>query len=278
MADQVTVSFGPRRVLGWLLLAFACCLAFIIVYILHVARLNAGIYTGLLLYLVVLALASFNSRKKVPFLPLLRASTWLQLHIYVGLFSCLLFFLHIGWRWPNGIFEGVLAAVFAIVALSGVLGLFISRILPPRMTESGESLIYERIPRHREKLTGEIEALALKAETEAESSVLSDLYFKRLQPFMDRVPGVFLCLASSDQAFLRVRQEIDASRRYVNEQEATILNEVAEVIEAKRNLDLQFSAMHLLRLWLFVHIPFTVSLLILGFAHGLLALWLGARP
>ena len=42
-------------------------------------------------------------------------------------------------------------------------------------------------------------------------------------------------------------------------------------MSGKRNLDFQFAAQRLLRLWLFVHIPFTYSLILLGLAHGLVA-------
>ena len=43
-----------------------------------------AMYTGWLLLALVLGLTFFNARKKLPFLPLLSASTWLQAHIYLG--------------------------------------------------------------------------------------------------------------------------------------------------------------------------------------------------
>ena len=52
----------------------------------HSLRPDAN-YTGLALFAVILFLTLFNARKKIPFLPVLKASTWMQLHIYIGFFT-----------------------------------------------------------------------------------------------------------------------------------------------------------------------------------------------
>ena len=70
---------------------------------------------------LVVFLAAFNWRKKLSVLPIGTAAFWLQLHIYAGFFTIFVFVAHIGYRWPNGSFESALAAVFTIVATSGVL-------------------------------------------------------------------------------------------------------------------------------------------------------------
>ena len=53
--------------------------------------------------------------------------------------------------------------------------------------------------------------------------------------------------------------------------------EVQEWIEAKENLDFQESSMRLLKGWLFVHIPLTYSLILLGIAHGVIVLMYGGN-
>src|SRR6185436_18907582 len=82
-----------------------------------------GVITGLALLGLCVVLGLFNSRKKLPFLPLLRAATWTQFHLYAGWFAIFLFLLHTGLRPPDGQFETLLFAVFSLVAVSGVLGL-----------------------------------------------------------------------------------------------------------------------------------------------------------
>ena len=45
----------------------------------------------------------------------------------------------------------------ALVVASGAFGLWLSRWLPPRLTRSGESLVFERIPMLRHRLVTEAE-------------------------------------------------------------------------------------------------------------------------
>ena len=70
----------------------------------------------------------------------------MQLHIYVGWSTFVVFGFHIGWKTPNGYLEGFLALLYLVVALSGVYGLFITRLVPKRLTAIGEEVVFERIP------------------------------------------------------------------------------------------------------------------------------------
>jgi len=64
--------------------------------------------SGWLLLASFLFLGLYGARKKVPFLPLGRVSSWLSLHIGTGLIAVALFFVHTGGRWPSGGFETTL--------------------------------------------------------------------------------------------------------------------------------------------------------------------------
>lgn len=236
------------------------------------ALLPVAVYSGWLLLGLVLVLTFFNARKKLPFLPLLSASTWMQAHIYLGWFGCFVFVLHTGGRIPNGGLEGLLAAAFAGVAVSGALGLWLSRWLPPRLVRSGESLVYERIPVLRHRLAQEVKELVRRAETDAGSSTLPDLYQRVLHAYFLRVPPVLSPLTGDDREFHRVKLELESSRRYLNEAEQELAGQLAALLEAKRNLDVQLAGQRLLKLWLFLHIPLTYGLLVLIAAHVWLVL------
>lgn len=239
--------------------------------ILRAALRPDAIYTGALLLFLVLALTLFNARKKLPFLPLVRAAVWLQIHIYAGWFCLFVFLLHIRFRVPDGPLEIALAIVFLIVILSGIFGLYISRELPPRMARSGEALLYERMPSFRLRIQREVEDLVRQAEKETESSTLGDFYVQYLRNFFTRVPSAFAALAAADRAPHALLAEMNALRRYLNEREKAIADEIRDWIETKQNLDFQYASQRLLKLWLFVHIPFTYSLILLGIAHGVIA-------
>ena len=239
--------------------------------LLRVALRQDAVYTGLLLLLLVLALALFNARKKLPFLPLTKAATWLEIHIYAGWFSVFVFLLHVRFHMPSGAMEMILALIFCVVVLSGIFGLYISRDLPPRMASSGEALLYECVPAFRLRIQQNVEDLVRKAESETKSSTLGDFYVQHLCHFFMRTPRAISALAGADRGLHVLLAEMNALDRYLSEQEKAFANEIRDWIETKQNLDFQYAAQRLLKLWLFVHIPFTYSLILLGIAHGIIA-------
>ncbi|SDR97928.1 hypothetical protein [Opitutus sp. GAS368] len=238
----------------------------------RVALRPVALYSGWLLLALVLALTFFNARKKLPFFPLISASHWLQAHIYLGWLACVVFVLHTGGRWPDGAVEVPLALAFVFVAGSGVLGLWLSRWLPPRLTRSGESLVYERIPMLRHRLVTEVKQVVRGAETETQSTTLGDFYVRVLAGYFAHVPAWLAPLAGGDAEHHRVKLELEALRQFLSVREIALADQLADLIEAKRNLDNQFAGQRLLKLWLFVHIPLTFVLLVFTAGHVWLVL------
>jgi hypothetical protein len=230
-------------------------------------------YTGWLLLGLLLLLTLFNARKKLPFLPLWGASAWLQFHVYTGWFSALVFLLHTEAKVPGGPLGFTLWAGYLLVTASGVFGLWLSRWLPPQLARSGESLVYERIPRLRRELEDEAATLVRQAETEAASSTLADFHRQILAPYFAHTPALFAPLGGDDAAHHRARHDLAALRRFLNEREMIIADQLDEIMDAKRNLDAQFGGQRLLKAWLFAHIPLTYGLLVVIAAH----VWLVAH-
>jgi hypothetical protein len=255
----------------------ASAVTWVLNLVLQISLRESAIYSGFLLLALVLGLTLFNSRKKLPFLPLVRASTWLQIHIYAGYFCFFIFLLHIHFSLPRGALETTLAAVFCVVIFSGFFGIFISRFLPPRLTLSGEPLIYERIPAYRREIQEKVEALVRKAEIETQSSTLADFYLGELHQFFQSLPNAFGALGGIDRRSYRLLRKLAALNRYLDDAEQTIAVEMRDWIETAQNIYFQYAAQRLLKLWLFVHIPFTYSLILLALVHAALALIYGGR-
>jgi hypothetical protein len=273
MAKSALISFKKRRITAAVCLVVAVAALLIADRMGRVALLPTAIYSGLVLMGLMVLLTLFNARKKLLFLPIFKASTWLQFHIYAGLFSLALFLVHIGWSFSGGVLEGILAAVFFVVFLSGLFGLYISRRMPAKLTRSGESLVYERIPFHRRRMIEEIEKLVERAEVETRSSTLADFYHSRMESFIrSAAPKIPHFVAPDRSPAVRLRGELREHQRYLSDEERELADELGEWLETKDNLDNQQSGQRLLKLWLFVHIPATYSLLILGVVHGILAL------
>jgi hypothetical protein len=270
--DAALTNLGRRRTLWWVGSAVAAAALALAASALRTALLPAALWSGALLYVMVLALALFGARKKVPFLPLMRVSTWMQVHIYAGWLAVLVFFLHVGFHLPHGRLNVLLAAAFILVALSGAAGLALTRWLPARLTLSGEPLTYERIPEFRLEIRRRAETLIAAADRESESSTLGDFYLNHLLRYIAWRPGILTVPFGRQARYWRTAGTLASLDRYFNPRERELAGDLRELIEAKRNLDNQLTGQRLLKLWLFVHIPASCSLLLLGLAHGLIAL------
>src|SRR6266550_585584 len=80
---------------------------------------NYAYFTGWILFAAMVFLTIYNARKKLPFLPLGSSESWLQVHIYVGFFTVVLFLIHLNFRIPSGWFEITLAGLYFLVTGSG---------------------------------------------------------------------------------------------------------------------------------------------------------------
>ncbi|HEY2574146.1 MAG TPA: hypothetical protein VGH65_08755 [Verrucomicrobiaceae bacterium] len=263
--------FTQRRLRNILSLAAAAFGCVALWRLLAMALRPVAVYSGLALLATVVFLAFFNTRKKLPFLPLVKASTWLQIHIYAGWFSVLLFLVHLDFKLPTGSLELILAALFVVVAASGMVGLLLSRMLPPAITRSGEPLVYERIPRFERELRADVESIVERAESETKSTAIGEFYLSVLAPYFHTSAGILMPMRTPDRSMQRVLQRLDHFSRYLDEKEIRFAEKLRACIERKRNLDFQKSAQRVLKLWLFVHIPFTYSLLIVAAVHAWLA-------
>ena len=115
--------------------------------------------TGYILLGSLFLLTAFGMRKRIPSIAQLgSAAFWMQMHIYVGLATFVMFGFHVGWRIPSGGFEILLTTLYLIVAISGVYGLYATRTIPRKLTAIHDEVIYERIPSFRAKLAAEARA------------------------------------------------------------------------------------------------------------------------
>ena len=223
--------------------------------------------TGWVLLGVILFLALYNGRKKIPFLPLGSSETWLQLHIYIGYLALVIFVVHGNYRWPSGGFEIALASVFGVVMLSGVGGLVLSRQIPRRLALRGGEVFFERIPAYRRAILDRAEKLAVDSTRQTEASTLLEFYTRDLREFF-AARGRYLPHWFEDQSRVqRVLARVEDLKRFTNDSENQVLEEFAELVRERDRLDYHAALQGILKGWLFVHIPFTVSLLVFILAH-----------
>lgn len=223
--------------------------------------------TGWALLGVILLLALYNGRKKLPFLPLLSSEEWLQFHIYAGLLTGVLFAVHVSYKIPAGWFQGVLAWLYLLVMASGFFGLFLSRTIPKRLTTRGGEVLFERIPSLRRQLQEQAGQLALQSVAESKSGTIADFYLRELKDFFNGPRNCSSHWSGDGSPVNRLLTKISDVQRYLNEQERATLEKIAVLVRQKDGLDYHYAHQLLLKTWLFVHIPLTYSLLLFTVVH-----------
>ncbi len=271
-------TFAERR---WVAVTVTVLVAIALVVLFafyHLSMRVSAYPSGWLLLIAVLFLAAYNVRKKLTYPPLLKSSHWLQLHMYVGLLSIVLFLGHTGLRVPNGVFEGLLALLYVCTAASGLIGLAFSRLIPSRLTVRGEEVLFERIPLFRRKLRERAEALVVESVGESGRSTIADFYEERLGDYFSGPRYRWRHLAQSTRHLKRLLGDLASEQRYLDEEEGARAEQLAGLIETKDQLDCHQAMQGLLKAWLFVHIPLTYALLLFALVHLVLVhAFAGAR-
>jgi hypothetical protein len=232
----------------------------------HAQLPNYAFISGWVLFGFMVMLTLFNARKKLPFLPLARSETWLQIHIYGGFFTVILFLIHLNFRPPRGGFDITLTVLFGIVTVSGIVGLVLSRVLPRRLKVRGGEVLYEKIPAIRHALQVKAETLALGGQ--AASPIIAEFYSRRLAGFFAGPQNFWQhLLLESSQSINELLANVQDLRRLLSAADAATLDQLALWARQKDGLDYHHSLQTTLKLWLFVHLPFTYLLMLFTFWH-----------
>lgn len=227
------------------------------------------IHSGLLLAGLVLICAAYGVRRRLPLTRWTQLATWFSLHLWAGWLALAAYVVHAGVAWPTGRLEQALALVFAGVAGSGLVGLWLSRRLPGRLGLRGEELLGALIPGACEALRREAEACLEGDPAPRQVALYQDrlaALMARPRPRWGHVLGVGPTVAER-----RLLAEIDAVAGASPSGPAPA-SPLGRVVARKLDLDYQLSLQRALRGWLLIHVPLTGSLVLIGTLHGLLAL------
>jgi hypothetical protein len=256
------------------IMSLAVILLSLFVYFYYVCLSGRAVYTNIItgkwLFFTIVFLTFLNIRKKLSFWPLGRVYHWLTVHIVIAQCSLVVFLLHIDFRMPSGIIEVTLSVLFAIVFVGGNFGLWISRSYPRKLTSKGGSIPYEDVPQMIHELKDKAESLVLESIDISQKSTIADFYNFRLAGFFAQKKIYWLHLFNSKKRIQFLVSHISSVRRYLNEEEIATLKEVELLMIRKNTLDYQYAHMSMLKYWLFIHIPVSYSLVVLGLFHWLL--------
>jgi hypothetical protein len=232
------------------------------------APFSVAFFTGWILLCAVVLTALYNVRKRISVWPVGSAAAWLQLHAYTGAFAVFAFLLHTGAALPNGWLETVLWATFVLVAFSGIIGLYWSRVMPQRLARNGIEVLFERIPAFIYALREEVEQCVTESARVTGSSLLGDHYREELAGWFNGPAEMWSHFrGAGHNSRVRRLNKIDALARYASAAERPYQEQLRELTERKMQLDEHYALQLALKLWLFIHVPLTTTLLLLAVAH-----------
>jgi hypothetical protein len=238
------------------------------------ARLALGdtsFATGYVLLGAILFLALYSGRKKLPMIPLGRASAWLTLHVVVGLAAVAVFWLHLPGPWPQGLADRALAALFYLVSASGVLGYCLQLWIPKRLTQGGRETIFERIPGELAELRAEIGKTLVAAAALSGHDTLGRYYLESLAWYFARPRFAASHVLGGRRAEHWLKRRLGTIERYLSEPERKHLSAIAALGDIKTHIDRQYALQSLLKRWTLVHVPLAAAMLVFALWHAIAA-------
>ncbi|MEY2483892.1 MAG: hypothetical protein QOK24_2420 [Verrucomicrobiota bacterium] len=118
-----------------------------------------GLWFGSISLAIFVFAALLSVRKKIPLWRVGTVQRWLRAHIWLTLLTIPLVILHSGFRF-GGPMTTLLMALYAIVMVSGIYGLFLQHLMPRLMKERlPAETVFEQIPHIRAQLATAAEKL-----------------------------------------------------------------------------------------------------------------------
>ena len=228
---------------------------------------DTAFVTGYILFALILFLAVYSGRKKLPMIPAGRASAWLTLHVVVGLLAVAVFGLHTQKSWPLGLADQSLAALFYVVCASGAFGYGLQLWIPGRLTQSGRETIYERIPAELAELRAEIDKTLLAAAAESGHDTLGRYYLETLDWYFARPRFAASHVLGGRRAEHWLKRRLGTIERYLSAPEQRHLGQIAELGALKTQIDHQYALQSLLKRWTLVHVPLAAAMLVFAVWH-----------
>jgi len=251
--------------------ALAAAVLFWIVDAYDTSLRDARFLDGWILSAVMIAQLGFHVRKQFPALTVGRAAGWLRVHVYVGYFAIAAFLLHTSFSLPESSLEWVLWVLFMTVAVSGVIGLYLTKSIPLKLQHvPSEPITLERIDEARSKLAQEVDALMLKSVKHATSPVVSDYYVDSLYSYFRKPRHLAAHLRGSQYPLKAICDDLDSLERQLSASGKKTIQILKSHVAEKFDLDHQYALQGLQQVWLFVHIPATYCLIMISVLHTMI--------
>ncbi len=269
---RARITFRNRRRIAIMITAVAIAAVWSTASYLDARLARPEIFTGASLLGTLMLLMLIGVRRRIPFVPLGNVSTWTQIHIYSGIFAGGVYVIHAPAMIAGGPLEFTLSLLFISVTLSGLYGVFASRMLPRRLTVSGEQTRFDLVDWHRQQLAGTARNLLENLHEQSAIRVLGRFYSVYLNPFFSAGPSLAFVVAPTSIRRRRLLSGLQQLDRYLETEGRETAGALAALVRRRDELDYQYALQLRLRTWVVVHAVLSLLLLGLSIAHAGFAL------
>jgi hypothetical protein len=234
-------------------------------------------YRGLVLGLgwigiaLCLLAAGLSIRKRAAYQGVGKMSTWLHAHIYLGIVAAFAIFFHSGFR-TGGTLSTALLALFSLMVVSGLMGWWFSRKLPPLLTaiEEDPAIMEDLLSVRSECLQGMLE-LARGGSPDFRTVVEGRLMKETVS--WNRMFRFYRRRSTLAQELPEFQKEYEESLSHLRPQEHRAFQRAAEYALRVNKMNAELLLQRVMRGWLTFHIVSTGTMFALAALHIFSALY-----
>jgi len=229
-----------------------------------------GLTYGTIAALLFLNAGLYPLRRRLGARPLANVQQWLQLHVYGTTIAMLLVLIHMGFRWPGGMFGWWLFGLSLWTTLTGMLGVFLQKWVPVTIAKNLKvEALYVRIPGLMEKLAADAATLAA-----ASGDALRRVYESDVRVLLAAPAPRWAYVSDVRDSRAKFLEPLTRIESFVEEADRDRLRDLTTIVSEKLDLDAHLSLQRALRAWLVLHIPAAMVLLGLLAVHIIAVLYL----
>ena len=223
---------------------------------------NLGMAFGWGAAALLLAVSALSARKRAMALASRlgagRSQLWLSVHMYGGGLFLLLMLLHSDFSLPEGWVTGWLWGLSIWTVIGGLLGRGLQLWIPRLMTSGlSTEALYERIPELVDNLRERASELAGSSARE-----IQDLYERTIARELKAPRRSWIYYFDITGGIRERMRPVRYLRDKLSEEEAGKLDELEDLYRTKLELDAHFTLQQTLRVWLWLHVPTSLLLLL----------------
>jgi predicted membrane channel-forming protein YqfA (hemolysin III family) len=225
-----------------------------------------GLTYGTIGYALILLLAFFGIRKRWYRSRFGTLEQWLQSHIYLGILALVILLFHTGGRFNDKVAVATLILV-GIVVLSGIVGAVLYVTIPRLLTEVESELTVAEISDQLNQLAKQMARIA-SGHSEPFQRIYNQLIGESLPGWLG---GWGLLISRLARKKGKVATDLPQMLALVPKEEEAELRQMLVVSRQRKELLIrmlfQQRYKNILESWLYIHVPFTIALLVFALVH-----------